>query len=89
VDLNKLSASALRAAMTTGTDGWGQWGSVVSHTLYVQPIKGRRRRMCRCGCRKRSTHGAFANGVILTSGCELTARRFVKQLAPLTTKGLD
>lgn len=79
MNLSDLSPPALRAAMTTGTDGWGQYGSVLEHKLYVQPIKGPRRRMCRCGCWKRSTHGAYANGIIMASGCELQTWRFVKQ----------
>lgn len=81
MDLNKLSPPALAAVMKGGTDGWGQWGSMRDHAAYVQPISGPRRRMCRCGCRKRSTHGVFANGIIMASGCELDARRFLKRFS--------
>jgi hypothetical protein len=79
MDLNELSAPALAAAMKGGTETWGQWGSMRHHVPYVQPISGRRRRMCRCGCRKRATHGVFANGVCMGVGCELDARRFLKR----------
>lgn len=78
MDLNKLPPPALAAAMKGGTEAWGQWGSMREHVAYVQPITGPRRRMCRCGCRKRATHGVYANGIIMASGCELDARRFVR-----------
>lgn len=79
--LNKLSPAALRAAMTTGTDEWGRWGSATEHSMYVEPVNfGRRWRLCRCGCRKRVTHAVFANGVALANGCELSIHRFIRKL---------
>jgi hypothetical protein len=56
------------------------WASAVEHERYSDPIdkSDRRRRMCPCGCRKRSTHRGKANGVTLMSGCELLVRRWVK-----------
>lgn len=78
-DINKLSPDALKAAMQGGTEAWGQWGSSRDHVLYIEPIgKTRRRRKCHCGCNKRCTHRGMANGVCLTSGCELSTRRWAK-----------
>ena len=81
-ELRDLPPQALRAALTTGTAEWGQWGSAADHALYVQAIprlvKGWR--MCRCGCRTRSTHSVMANGVALASGCELKAHRTKREM---------
>jgi hypothetical protein len=77
--LTKLSPAALKAAMQGGTEAWGQWGSVLEHIRYAEPITGRRgRRKCSCGCGKRATHKGFANGICLMSGCELAVRRWVR-----------
>lgn len=84
VDLNKLPAPALRAAMATGTESWGSYGSALTHQLYVLPLpyRGRKgRRMCGCGCRKMATHYVAANGVGLASGCEMQAHRSLKALS--------
>ncbi len=77
--LDKLSPAALKAAMTTGTVGWAQWGSAQHHAMYVEPLSYPTRRMCRCGCHKRMTHKACANGMALATGCEMEVRRFVRQ----------
>jgi hypothetical protein len=82
VDLNKLGPEALRAAMRSGTTEWGSRASAVEHSLYVQPNKATSRRKCGCGCAGRQTHGAFANGIILFAGCELSARRWARGAAP-------
>ena len=79
--LNDLSLAALKAAFQTGTDRWGQWGSTERHALYVEPRAPKLRRMCRCGCRKRATHIAAANGMCMSMGCELSMRRFVKEMS--------
>jgi len=77
--LDKLTPAALSAAMRGGTLDWGQHGNAVTHVRYAQEIVGRRgRRKCHCGCGRRSTHLGMANGVCLTSGCELSVRRWVK-----------
>lgn len=79
-DLGKLSPEALRAAMRGGTEGWGEWGSIEHHALYVEPCDPRsRRRKCGCGCKGRITHRASANGVCMGQGCELSMRRFAKR----------
>ena len=64
-DLNKLSPAALRVAMKTGTDGWGEWGSADEHQLYAEPISGDRRRLrkCHCGCDGKADYGVKANGL--------------------------
>ncbi len=79
-DLNKLSPEALKAAMRGGTAEWGQRASATEHLLYVQPNAAQRRRKCYCGCGGRMTHGAFANGIILMGGCELSCRRWAREM---------
>lgn len=78
LDLNNLSPAALAAAMRGGTETWGQWGSSEKHTRYAQPIDTKSRRRCWCGCKRRATHVGMANGVALTSACELGITRWVK-----------
>ena len=86
--LNSLPPAALKAAMTTGTAGWGSWGSAEHHALYVQPYEHPDRRLCRCGCRKRRSHMLAANGVALASGCELSMRRALREGARKTAPAL-
>ena len=82
VDLNQLAASALKAALLGGTDEWGRAASIRDVRYSEAYPKGyRRRRMCRCGCGKRSTHMGMAKGVALYSGCELTVARWVRDPA--------
>lgn len=78
MDLSKLSAVALRAAMTSGTENWGTHGSVAAHSLYIEPNKQRRK--CYCGCGKYYTHGVFANGVILAGGCEFSCHQWKRKM---------
>ena len=83
VDLNDLSPQALKAAMGSGTDGWGQCGSADRHIRYSEPISNyiqdkRKLRKCHCGCGKRQTHLGMANGVGLTQGCEFYVAKWVK-----------
>ena len=74
--LNKLSKTALSAAMRGGTAAWGMHGSSAEHIRYAEAIKSRKK--CTCGCDGRRTHAGMANGVCLTSGCELSVYRWVK-----------
>ncbi|NTG48634.1 hypothetical protein G6M04_14670 [Agrobacterium rhizogenes] len=74
-DLSKLSAPALKAAMTGGTTSWGEWGNASDHQRYTEPVSSRRR--CHCGCKGRITHNGMTNGVTLMNGCELHVRRWV------------
>jgi hypothetical protein len=55
-----------------------RWGSATEHARTMAAIRPRSRRRCGCGCRRRATHTGLANGVALTSGCELSVRRWVK-----------
>lgn len=76
---SELSPAERKAAAKTGRSGWGSFGSVDTHALYVKPVekvKGR----CGC-CGEPATHVGMANGVALMSGCEMQARRWAKQMA--------
>ena len=86
-DLNKLSPEALKAAMQGGTSEWGRRASTSDHVLYVQPNKAMSRRKCHCGCNGRMTHGAFANGIVLMGGCELSCRRWAKEMNAAPRRG--
>jgi len=77
-DLNSLSPAALAAAMRGGTDGWGQVASASENVRYCEALPKPHRRKCRCGCGGKTTHAGKANGMALTSGCELVVRRWVK-----------
>ena len=44
----------------------------------MRPVLPRSRRRCHCGCKARATHLGLANGVAMTTGCELSVRRWVK-----------
>ena len=83
VDLNKLSPSALKAAMNGGVDSRGKCGSATEHTLYVDAIPSevnkQRWRMCSCGCRKKSRYALYANGVALGSGCQFLMMRWLRE----------
>ena len=76
-DFDAMSPAALKAAMTGGTAAWGQHGSAQDHVRYIEPTENKRRR-CLCGCRGARTHRGMANGICLTSGCELSMRRWVR-----------
>jgi hypothetical protein len=87
VELNKLPPEALKAAMRGGTAEWGRRASAAEHVLYVQKNDAQKRRRCHCGCGGRKTHGAFANGIILMGGCEMSCRRWAKAPALLPQDG--
>lgn len=76
MSLNNLPPEALKAAMIGGTESWGQWGSADQHIRYIQRAPSALRRRCNCGCKRRASHSGMANGVCLTSGCELSMRRW-------------
>ncbi|WP_210238432.1 hypothetical protein [Brucella haematophila] len=75
-DLSKLTPQALKAAMTDGTQSWGQHGNSETQTRYMEPRKSRRK--CHCGCKGRETHIGMCNGVGLASGCEWSMSIWVK-----------
>lgn len=77
MDLNGMSKVARSAAMRGGTEGWGRIGSV-DHVRYAEPVQPKSRRRCHCGCKRRATHHGMANGMALTTACELAIRRWIK-----------
>ena len=78
MDWNKLLPAERSAAMRGGTDGWGQVGSSACNVRYALPVLSTSRRRCSCGCKQKATHRGMANGVCLTTACELAIRRWVK-----------
>lgn len=80
MNLTELSRNARIAAVKGGTHGWGQCGSSAQHVRYSEPIAKRpgRPKKCWCGCGNRRTHRGMANGIALTTACELGIARWVK-----------
>lgn len=68
-----------RARLASPGD-WGRHGSSTSHVRYAKEYKRRPggQPRCHCGCKSTVTHLGMANGVCLTSGCELYVRRWVR-----------
>lgn len=66
-------------ARLASTGGWGEVGNA-SDPRHVEPLSPRlrNRARCFCGCGGKVTHAGKANGVALTSGCELSMRRWVR-----------
>lgn len=81
MNFNKLSPTAMKAAMEGGTEAWGQHGSIFQHRLYVEPqdARGGHYLKCRCGCGGRAKFRLMANGVCMGEGCELSLRREAKR----------
>lgn len=46
-------------------------------SMKLLPGRWRNRRKCYCGCGGKSSHGGYANGVAMTSGCEWAMRYWV------------
>jgi len=80
-DLNSMSPSARSAAMRGGMEGWGLIGGQPGHIRYMEVRMKRpgRQPKCSCGCETNKTHLGLANGVCLTSGCEMKIRRWIKE----------
>ena len=78
MNLNDMTPAERSAAMRGGADGWGQVGSATEHVRYAVKVPSTSRRRCYCGCNRRATHLCMANGVGLTTVCELAARRWIK-----------
>lgn len=78
MDLNKMPKAERAAAMRGGVDGWAQVGSSEHHVRYALPLPSASRRRCGCGCGRRATYRGMANGVCLTTACELAIARWVK-----------
>ncbi len=83
MSLSGLSPQAFKAALRTGTKGWGQRGSLFDHALYVEPQGARRGHYlkCRCGCGGKARFRLMANGVCMSEGCELSLRRRIRFIA--------
>jgi len=54
------------------------YASAIEHKRDMVALPGASRRRCHCGCDKRATHRGTANGVGMTTGCELYIRRWVR-----------
>jgi hypothetical protein len=61
-----------------GTEEWQARGSDIEHRRYSEPVDGRSRRRCHCGCKRRATHRGMANGICLMMGCQLRVARWVR-----------
>lgn len=74
-----MTPAELRARAAS-PGGWGEYASAADHQRYTVPLSGRfrNRRRCDCGCGGKTTHAGAANGLALTSGCELSMRRWVR-----------
>ena len=81
--LNDLSPVALKAAIKTGIEAWGQEASIRTHAGYVEPQDARRGHYlkCRCGCNGRAKFRAMFNGICMAEGCEISLHRWIRQLA--------
>ncbi|MEV6432612.1 hypothetical protein [Nocardia sp. NPDC051463] len=70
-------------ATAAGQTAYGRIGSVDDHIVDVLPINAHvrwwHRRRCFCGCGQWSTHSLVANGLAMSSGCEIQMRRFAKE----------
>lgn len=53
------------------------WASADDHARDMWPAPNRRRK-CHCGCGGPKTHIGGCNALALTSGCELSMRRWVR-----------
>jgi hypothetical protein len=71
----------IRAA-AKGAAWGGRVASIEDHEVVVLPIHAHarwwHRKRCWCGCRQWDTHSAVANGLAMSSGCELAMRRLVR-----------
>ncbi len=50
------------------------------HLRTFKESKPTSRKRCSCGCGNRKTHIGFANDVAMMGGCEISVRRWVKNL---------
>lgn len=55
-----------------------KYGSATEHRRYMESLDSGSRRRCHCGCKKRAVFRGVANGVALTTGCDLYVRRWVR-----------
>lgn len=69
-----MTAEAAAKAASTGL--WGTWGSADRHPRYSRPL-ATPGGPCWC-CDRPATHAGCANGAVLMTACEWTARRWVR-----------
>lgn len=72
--------SAARKARMASKGGWQMSGSVATDPRHTEllPSNTRNRSRCHCGCGGKCSHGGFANGLIMASGCEWSMRVWVR-----------
>jgi hypothetical protein len=71
-------AAALRARLCS-PGGWQRIGNVDDpRHMEAMSSRLRNRSRCGCGCDGKASHTGYANGLALTSGCELSMRRWVR-----------
>lgn len=60
--------------------GFGWSGNALTDPRYAELLPGRirNRRRCSCGCGGKCSHAGMANGLAMTSGCELSMRRWAR-----------
>jgi hypothetical protein len=60
--------------------GWGQVADSTTMPRYAELMPGRyrNRRRCDCGCEGKASHTGMVNGLGMTSGCELSIRRWAR-----------
>lgn len=52
--------------------------ALADNVRYALMVPSTSRRRCPCGCKQRAAYFGFANGVCLTTACQLAIRRWVK-----------
>ena len=69
----------VRARLAHGS-AWGTYGSAADPYRYVKLLPGRfrNRRRSPCGCGGKASHVGMSNGLAMTSGCEMSMRRWMK-----------
>ena len=50
------------------------------HARTLKKLPSQSRKRCNCGCKGRSTHIGLGNKCGMMAGCEMAARRWVKNL---------
>lgn len=75
--------------------GGGAIGDAINgkRSMKLLPGRWRNRRKCYCGCGAKQSHGGYADGIAMTSGCEWAMRYWVNHgqlptLKPGDTSGI-
>jgi hypothetical protein len=76
-DETTIAREDMKAQPAEKIGEWVRFGYVVgSRSMTPRPIGSGRR--CDCGCRTEATHFGLSDGLVMMSGCELRARRWVR-----------